>query len=159
MLLAVGVDACGEAHQARGAAKAKAPIGAAASGLAVLRPQRTLLALPAGRSSAHYRITAPSPAQYEFDVALNLPKSADIEVQIHTWHGAVLDIFEYKPGASRERASAGSQDSCAVVGSRLKCIQRYLLLASEKPGGWTVAVSKRSVPAATVRIAVLFHKT
>jgi len=52
--------------------------------------QSASLALPAGRSSAQFRITAPSPAQYEFDVTVSAPASADIGVSIHTWYGAVL---------------------------------------------------------------------
>jgi hypothetical protein len=156
-LLAVCASACGEAGQGRATTKARAALGADATATAALGPQKALT-LPAGRSSAHYRIIAPSPARYEFDVALDLPKSADIAVQIHTWYGAVFDIVEYKPGVSRESANAGSQDSCAVVGSRLKCFQRYPLLASERPGGWTIVVSKRSRPAAIVRVAVIFHK-
>src|ERR1700719_3564835 len=85
----------------------KAPVSE--SGAAVLRPQRRLLSLPAGQSSADFRFTAPSPTRYVFDVALDLPASAHIVVEFHTWYGAVLDILDYKPGEQRESSTISNQ--------------------------------------------------
>ncbi len=48
-------------------------------------PQSAALVLSAGRSSAHYRITAPSPAKYTFDVSVTAPTSVNVAVNIRTW--------------------------------------------------------------------------
>ena len=135
-------------------AKASAPgsLGSA------LRPQAALLALPAGRSSAHFRIIAPSPARYDFDVALNLPAAAHLVVQFRTGYGAVLDILDYKPSEQSESSTVNNQTTgCKSAGSRLLCVQHYPLLAAQKAGAWTFVVSKRSAPPATVRVVVKFH--
>jgi hypothetical protein len=124
----------------------------------LLRAQSALLSLPAGRSSAQYRIAAPSPARYDFDVALDLPTTAHITVQLHTWYGAVLDLLDYKPGEQHETSATNGQEGCTVAGSRLRCLQHYPLLASEKAGSWTVVVSKRSAPAAVVHASITFHR-
>jgi hypothetical protein len=135
----------------------KAPVSE--SGAAALRPQRRLLSLPAGQSSAHVQFTAPSPAKYVFDVALDLPASAHIVVEFHTWYGAVLDILDYKPGEQRESSTINNQSTrCKVAASRLVCIQHYPFLPAQKAGPWTLVVVKRSAPPATVRVGVTFHK-
>lgn len=155
--LIIGAGGCGGPRSAGTAATANAP--AAGHFGSVLGAQAASLALPAGRSSAHFRITTPSPARYDFDVALNLSAAADIVVQFRTWYGAVLDILDYKPGAQRESSIVNNRATgCKSVGSRLLCVQHYPLLAAQKAGVWTVVVSKRSIPPATVRVAVTFHK-
>src|SRR5207244_3597136 len=99
------------------------------------RPQAASLALRAGHSSARFRITAPSPARYDFDVALNLPAAADIVVQFRTWYGAVLDILDYRPGEQSEASTVNGQATgCRSLGSRLVCVQHYPLLAAQKAG-------------------------
>jgi hypothetical protein len=156
-VLIIGAGGCGGSKSAGAAATAKA--SAAGYSGSVLRPQAALLALPAGHSSAHFRITAPSPARYDFDVALNFPAAAHVVVQFRTWYGAVLDILDYKPGEQSESSTVNSQATgCKSVGSRLLCVQHYPLLPAQKGGAWTVLVSKRSLPSATVRVAVTFHK-
>jgi hypothetical protein len=134
--------------------KASAP-GSFAS---ALRPQAAWLALPTGRSSAHFRITAPSPARYDFDVALNLPAAAHVVVQFRTWYGAALDVLDYRPGEQTESSTVNNSDTgCKLAKSRVLCVQHYPLLEAQKAGAWTVVVSKRSVPPAAVRVVVTFH--
>jgi hypothetical protein len=126
---------------------------------AALRLQRRLLSLPAGQSSAHVQFAAPSPARYVFDVALDLPASAHIVVEFHTWYGAVLDILNYKPGEQRESSAINNQSTgCKAAASRLVCIQHYPFLPAQKAGTWTLVVVKQSAPPATVRVDVTFHK-
>jgi hypothetical protein len=135
----------------------KAP--ARESGAAALRPQRRLLSLPAGQSSARVQFTAPTPARYVFDVALDLPATAHIVVEFHTWYGAVLDVLDYKPGEGRESSTVtGQSTGCKVASTRLVCVQHYPFLPAQKAGPWTLVVVKRSAPPATVRVGVVFHK-
>lgn len=117
--------------------------------VAVGRPQSASLALPAGRSSAQFRITAPSPSQYGFDVTVIAPASADIGVSIHTWYGAILpSILD----------STHDQAWCRVHGLQETCFEQFPLLPAQRAGTWTVVASKRSEPAAKVRVAVVFAK-
>jgi hypothetical protein len=118
----------------------------ARTGAAALQPQTAQLVLPAGRSSAQYRITAPSPARYSFDVIVIAPASADVAVNIHTWYGAILSILD----STRDRGV------CSRRGSHDTCFEQFPLLEAQLAGTWTVIASKRSKPAATVRITVTF---
>lgn len=113
------------------------------------RPQAASLALPAGRSSAQYQITAPSPAQYEFNETVIAPASADISVSIRTWYGAIFPSIldsTHDPG-------------CQIRGSEVACFEQFPLLPAQRAGTWTVVVSKHSQPAATVHIAFAFEKS
>jgi hypothetical protein len=116
---------------------------------AVGRLQAASLVLPAGRSSAQYRITAPSPAKYGFDVTVTAPASAQISVNARTWYGAILGILVSTRDLSEWCKSRGSQDVC---------FERFPLLPAQRAGTWTIVASKRSKPAATVRIAITFAK-
>ncbi len=116
------------------------------TGAAALQPQAARLALPAGRSSAQYRITAPSPARYSFEVTVIAPASADVAVNIDTWYGAILSILD----STRDRGV------CTRRGSQDTCFERFPLLEAQLAGTWTVIASKRSEPAATVRVTVTF---
>jgi len=119
------------------------------SAAAADRPQAASLALPAGRSSAQYRITAPSPAQYQFDVTVTAPASADIGVSIRTWYGAVLpSILD----------STHDPAWCRIRGSQVACFEQFPLLPAQRAGTWTVVASKRSGPAATVDVTLAFGK-
>jgi hypothetical protein len=111
-------------------------------------PQAARLVLSAGRSSAKYLITAPSPAEYSFDVSVTAPASADVAVNIRTWYGALLSIL----------SSTHDQGVCGRRGSEETCFERFPFLPAQLAGKWTVVASKRSVPPATIRIAVTFAK-
>ena len=111
-------------------------------------PQTARLVLPAGRSSARYQITAPSPANYSFDVTVTAPASADISVNISTWYGAILTILD----------STRDKEACSRRGAEDICVDRFPFLPAQRAGTWTVIASKRSGPAAVVHATVTFLK-
>ncbi len=112
------------------------------------QPQPAALALSAGRSSAQYRITAPSPARYAFDVSVTAPASASVAVNMRTWYGIILTIL----GSTHDRAW------CRRRGSHDICFLPFPFLPAQLAGTWTVVASKQSGPPATVRVVVTFAK-
>lgn len=145
-VLALAAGGCaggGSDHgtQSRGRNTARTP--------AAGQPQAASLVLPVGRSSAQYRIAAPSPARYTFDVTVTAVASADVAVNIRTWYGAILSIL----GSTRDLGV------CMRRGSQDTCFERFPLLEGQLAGTWTVIASKRSGPPATVRVAVTFAKS
>jgi hypothetical protein len=111
------------------------------------RPQAASLSLLAGRSSAQYRITAPDPARYGFDVAVTAPVSVDVGLSIRTWYGAILPSIldsSHDPGPCQRR---GSEDVC---------FERFPFLPAQRAGPWTVVAAKQSGPAANIRIVITF---
>ena len=144
-LVAFGVTACtggnGNDHSAR-AHSQKNPG-------AIERPQAAKLALAPGRSSAQYTITAPSPAQYEFDVSVTAPTSADVSVNAQTWYGATLGLLA---------SSRDLQSSCHKTGSENVCFEQFPLLPAQRAGSWTIVATKQSDPAAAVQVAITFAK-
>lgn len=114
------------------------------------QPQSARLVLPAGRSSARYRISAPSPAKYAFNVSVTAPASASVSVIIRTWYGAVFSSI---------LTSTHDRGVCRRRGSQDICFERFPLLEAQRAGTWTVIASKRSKPSATVRITVTFVKS
>ena len=147
-VLVLGATGCagggGNHGSVRGPGSNPAPTPAVAG-----RPRAASLVLPAGRSSAQYPITAPSPAQYGFDVTVTAPASADVGVSIRTWYGAVFPSI---------LTSTHDPASCRTRGSQDVCFERFPLLEAQRAGTWTVVASKRSGPAATVRVAIVFVK-
>lgn len=113
------------------------------------RPQAASLMLAEGRSSARYRITAPSPAQYGFEVTVIAPAAANVSVNARTWYGAILSILI---------STRDLRESCRRHGSQDICFERFPLLPAQRAGTWTIVASKRSEPAATVRIVITFAK-
>jgi hypothetical protein len=114
---------------------------------AIGQPQAANLALPAGPSSAQYRITAPSPAQYGFDVTVTAPASADVSVNARTWYGATLGILT----STRDLG-----ESCTRRSAQDVCFERFPLLPAQRAGTWTIVAAKRSMPTATVRVEITF---
>jgi hypothetical protein len=110
--------------------------------------QAARLRLPVGRTSARYEITAPSPARYGFNVRTVAPVGVAFSVNVRTWYGAVLSIYD--------TADVGS--GCRVTAGVRSCLGRFPLLPAQRAGAWSVVVSKRSSPAATVAVAVTFVK-
>jgi hypothetical protein len=105
--------------------------------------------MPAGRSSAQYKIMAPDPARYQFDVVITAPASVDVGVSIHTWYGAIFPSI---------LGSTHQLDVCRLSGSQDRCSELFPLLPAQHAGSWTVIAAKQSGPAATVRIAITFAK-
>ena len=151
-IAACGVFVLGAAACAGGGGSSRGTHGnskkIAAAGAGPEQPQAARLVLSAGRSSARYRITAPSPAQYGFDVAVDAPAPANVSVNAHTWYGATLGIL----------VSTRDSEWCIRRGSQVTCFERFPLLPAQRAGTWTVIASKRSGPAATVRVTVAFVK-
>jgi hypothetical protein len=116
---------------------------------AVGRLQAANLILPTGRSSAQYRITAPSPAKYGFDVTVTAPASAKVSVNARTWYGATLGILV---------STRDLQEWCKRRGSQDVCFEQFPLLPAQRAGTWTIVASKQSEPAAKVRVAITFAK-
>jgi hypothetical protein len=48
--------------------------------------------------------------------------------------------------------------SCQAHGARSTCLSHLPILEAQLAGRWTVIATKRSGPAATVRIAITFYK-
>jgi hypothetical protein len=141
-LLALAVTACSGGsndHSAQGQGKKTA----------AEQPQAASLALPAGRSSAQYKITAPSPAEYGFDVAVTAPAAADVSVNAHTWYGATLGILS---------STRNLQEWCHRRGAQNVCVEQFPLLPAQRAGSWTIVAAKRSAPAAAVHVAITFAR-
>jgi hypothetical protein len=112
------------------------------------RPQAAFLRLGRGRSSARYTITALSPPTHTYDVRIVAPVSAAISVRIRTWYATSLSVLN----TTRDKTW------CNTRGTRSICLLRFPRLEAQQAGPWTVIASKRSQPAATVRVAVTFSK-
>lgn len=142
--LVLGAAACGATHK-----PSKHAGGSLVHTSAIVgRPQAAALSLSEGSASARYRITAPSPAMYVFDVAVAAPEATNISVHIHTWYGATLSVLN----------STRNPESCRRRGSQISCVERFPRLPAQRAGSWTVVVTKQSGYAAKVHIAVTFMK-
>jgi hypothetical protein len=115
---------------------------------AVQEPQSAALVLSAGRSSAHYRISAPSPAKYTFDVSVTAPASVNVAVNIRTWYGTTLTILD----------SSHDRTWCRRRASNDICFLPLPFLPAQLAGKWTVVASKQSGARATVGLVVTFAK-
>jgi hypothetical protein len=147
-MLALAAGACtGGGGSARAPQSHREHMTRTAAGVG--RPQAASLMLPAGRSSARYRITAPSPAQYGFKVTVIAPAAASVSVNARTWYGAVLSILI---------STRDLREWCRRLGSQDICFERFPLLPAQRAGTWTIVASKHSEPAAVVRIAIMFAR-
>ena len=142
-LLAIGSAAC------TGSTRPHEPEHTGAISVAG-KPQAANLAMPSGRSSARYVITAPDPARYGFDVSVTAPASIDVAVSIHTWYGAVF------PGILSSSRQPGA---CRLRGSQDVCFELFPRLEAQRAGAWTVVVAKQSGPATTVRVVITFTRS
>jgi hypothetical protein len=140
VILALTASACSTGHTG--------PAPAHGRPVAAERAQMASLTLAAGRSRAHYAITAPSPAHYVFDVELTSPSAADVALTIRTWYGTTLSIL----------SSSHAAGSCARHGSQDVCLEHFPLLPAQLAGTWTVVASKLSRQAARIHISVRFLK-
>jgi len=118
--------------------------------VAALQPQTATFVLAAGYSSGQHQITAPSPANYEFDVTISASASANVSLNARTSGGVILRLIS---------STRDYQDySCKGQGSQNVCLGRFPRLPAQRGGTWTLIVSKRSYPAATVRVVITFAK-
>jgi hypothetical protein len=111
-------------------------------------PQGATFRMAPGRSTVRFKITALDPPTHVYDVRIVAPDSADIGVRIHTWYGTTLHVL----GSTRD------PDWCKVRRRRSVCQLSFPLLEAQRPGLWTVIVTKRSDAAATVKVAVTFRR-
>jgi len=124
--------------------------GSARTAAAAPHPQAATFVLAAGRSSGQHQITAPSPAIYEFDVTVSAPVSANVSLNARTSSGVMLGLVS---------STRDYQDySCKRHGSQNHCLAHFPVLPAQQGGRWTLLVSKRSNPAATVRVVITFAK-
>jgi hypothetical protein len=76
------------------------------------------------------------------------PFAADVSVHIHTWYGVDLGVLD----------STHDSAWCTTRAGRLTCLTHLPILEAQLAGRWTVIATKRSGPAATVTIAIIFLK-
>ena len=110
------------------------------------RPQEAVLRLPAGRSTSRFVITAVPHDSWDLEVSA--PATADLAVEALKPDGERLYLLE----TTRER------HACTVTGGRSRCFLRFAIGANLARGPWTMIATKRTEPAATVRIQVTFHR-
>jgi hypothetical protein len=111
-------------------------------------PQGATLRMAPGRSTVRFQITALDPPTHVYDVRIAAPASANVGVRIYTWYGATLHVL----GSTR------NPDWCKVRRRRSVCQLPFPLLEAQRPGLWTVIVTKRSDAAATVNVVVTFRR-
>jgi hypothetical protein len=87
------------------------------------------------------------PPTHVFDVRIVAPASADVRVRMRTANGRLLRILD----------STRIADWCQLRRGRSVCLVTFPLLEAQREGLWTVIVRKRSDPAATVRVGVIFR--
>jgi hypothetical protein len=113
-----------------------------------LRPQAVDLRLDAGSASAHHGIVAPSPKHHTFDVRINAPARLNVTVWLRTTYGTWLGVT----------TSTKNSQGCRTARSQEHCLIRFPILEAQPAGRWTVLASKRSGPAAIVRITITFAR-
>jgi hypothetical protein len=72
-----------------------------------------------------------------------------VSVNARTWYGATLGILV---------STRDLQGSCTRKNSQDVCSERFPLLPAQRAGNWTIVAAKRSMPAATVRVAITFAR-
>jgi hypothetical protein len=109
------------------------------------RPQIGVLSLRRGAASASYTVTALSPPRHTYDVQIMAPAQVVVAVRIHTWYGVDLGVD-----------TTHDPQWCKVNGGESTCSLLFPKLEAQRAGPWRVIASKRSGPAATVRVSITF---
>ena len=146
LLPTAGCNAGSGGSGRRKASTEKSRSTTAAEGLSG-RPQVGVLRLPHGPSAGHFKVTALPPPQHTWNVQVAAPARADVGVRIRTWYGQPLNVLN----STRDKAW------CKVSNGRSICFLPFPYLEAQRAGVWTVIVSKRSKPPATVRVVVTFN--
>src|SRR5579875_1588625 len=113
-----------------------------------LRPQVVELRLDAGSASAHHGIAAPAPKHHTFDVRISAPARLNVAVWLRTSYGTVLGVT----------TTTKNRQGCRLFRSKEHCLFRFPILEAQPAGRWRVFASKRTGPAAIVRIRVTFAR-
>lgn len=114
------------------------------------RHKQIRLSLAAGRATARYEITAPSPASYGFNISATAPGSLDLDVYIHTWYGANFTVF---PSTSSPKICTKRQ---GATGAEEACFARFPRLPAQYGGRWAIVASKQSGPSVTTHLTITF---
>ena len=144
---ALCVVGCGSGHsttpapQPKTASSRRAPLSSL-----VGRPQKAVLRLSSGSSTARFQITAVP--HDTWDVRITAPASAHFEVEVLKSDGEHLWLLE----TTHER------EACAITGTRVHCFQRFAIGANQTSGRWTVIAKKHTGSATAVRIQITFHR-
>jgi hypothetical protein len=93
-------------------------------------------------------VTALDPPTHTTHVEIVAPASADVGVRIRTWYGQYLGVV----------TSTKNTDWCHLRPRVSVCQVGFPLLEAQRGGPWTVIVTKRSAPAATVKVEVTFQR-
>ncbi len=150
------VTGCGGASHS-GVAATSTPAPASATHALEGRAQAAILRLPVGYSSASYKITALPPVRNTFDVRIVTPASVDFNVHIRTWYGESLSVTDSRYRDRHTGRPSRLDPFCKTSRERLTCLLRYPRLPAQRAGPWTVIVTKRSKPAATIPVSVTFR--
>jgi hypothetical protein len=108
--------------------------------------QGATLTMARGHSRAKFNVIALDPPTHVFDVRIVAPESADVRVRMRTANGRLLYILD----------STQSKDWCKVRHRRSICQLPFPKLEAQLGGRWTVIVTKRSDPPASVSVRVTF---
>jgi hypothetical protein len=99
-----------------------------------------------GMATKRFRIMAPSPRRYAFDVFAVVPARANIAIRIETRTGQVLRILN----STRIRI-------CKVRPPFRTCFLHFPRLEAVQGGRWTIVLTKRSIRPARVRVDLNFR--
>lgn len=138
------IGGCGSGHSTSPAPQPKTASSTPTS--LVGRPQKAVLRLPRGRSTARFEITAVP--HDTWDVRISAPASTDFQIDALKSDGERLHLLE----------TTHQREACAITGTRLHCFLRFAIGANQTPGPWTVIAKKRTGPATTMRIQITFHR-
>lgn len=140
------IGGCGSGHSTPSTSQPKIPASTPALlGSLVGRPQGAVLRLTAGRSSAHFVITAV--AHDTWDMQVSAPSSANFAVDALKADGERLHLLE----------TTHQPETCATAGPRVHCFLRFAVGANQTAETWTVIAKKRTGPATTIRIQIMFY--
>ena len=120
----------------------------AASGLAATpvpagHVQSATLELPRGHATKRFAISAL--ASHTYDVTVTAPATAAVTVTMNTIAG------------TRSTLGTLHDQGCRTTAGRVVCLLHFA--EGGTPGGtWTVVVRKTSIPAAGVKVSVVFNK-
>jgi hypothetical protein len=101
------------------------------------------LHLPQGHTTKRFAI--PALASHTYDVTVTAPSTAAVAVTMHTIAG------------TRSTLGTLHDQGCHTTAGRAVCLLHFA--EGGTPGGtWTVVVRKTSIPAARVKVTVVFNK-
>jgi hypothetical protein len=105
--------------------------------------QSATLELPRGHATKRFAVSAL--ASHTYDVTVTAPATAAVAVTMNTITG------------TRSTLGTLHDQGCRTTAGQALCVLHFA--RGDTPGGtWTVVVRKTSIPAARVRVSVVFNK-